>query len=106
MLRDHSMTEDIRIDWSVIDPDRVEAINHDQLAGLQIADAVASSVFYAVNLNPYGEAESRYLELLTPTIYRHRDDALGYGLKFWPSRLSDLRKTLEHLAVFERFGRT
>jgi len=36
-------------------------VNHEKLAGLQIADAVASGVYCAVNLSQYGEAEPRYL---------------------------------------------
>src|SRR4030067_2191249 len=43
----------VRIAWNVVDPDLVRAINHDQLAGLQLADAVATRVFYAVHKNRY-----------------------------------------------------
>jgi len=52
---------DARIDWNAIRPQQVRAVNHDQLAGLQMADAVASSLFFAVNLTQYGEVvEDRY----------------------------------------------
>jgi hypothetical protein len=74
---------DVRIHWPSFDVDAVRAVNHDQLAGLQIADAVATSVFYAVHRNPYGETERRYLELLARNIYRNRRTVAGYGLKFW-----------------------
>jgi Protein of unknown function (DUF3800) len=74
---------EVRIHWPSFDIDTVRAVNHDQLAGLQIADAVATSVFYAVHKNPYGETEDRYLRLLARNIYRHRGTAAGYGLKFW-----------------------
>lgn len=102
-LRAQSDARDVRIDWDIIDPEMVQAVNHDQLAGLQIADAVASGIYYAVSLSQYGEAESRYLELLAPTVYRHRGSAFGYGLKFWPEDWVALSKTLGHLAAFERF---
>lgn len=103
LLREQSKPRDIRIDWNVIQPEAVRAVNHDQLAGLQIADAVASSIFYATHLTQYGENEPRYMELLDRTVYRHKQTAIGYGLKFWPEELSNLKETLEHLRAFERF---
>lgn len=74
---------DVNIHWDSISPDRVRAVNHDQLAGLQIADAVATSAFYAVNKSLYGEVEERYLRLLAKTLYRRKKQAIGYGLKIW-----------------------
>ncbi|MCL4316416.1 MAG: DUF3800 domain-containing protein [Gammaproteobacteria bacterium] len=102
-LKQSSEAKDIRVDWSVIHPHQVKAVNHDQLAGLQIADAVASGIYFAVNLNPYGEAEDRYLRLLSPTIYRHKKTAVGYGLKFWPEDLDSLSEELPHLAYFQAY---
>jgi hypothetical protein len=103
LLRQQAEASDVRIDWNVINPLTVRAVNHDQMAGLQIADAVASSVFYAAHLSQYRENEPRYLELLNRTFYRHKQTAIGYGLKFWPTEISALKETLEHLAIFERF---
>ena len=91
----------VTIDWSVINPDTVQAINHEKLMGLQLADAVASSLYYAVNVNRYGDTEPRYQAILHPTFYRYKGTALGYGLKFWPKAPSDLMPTQSHLAVFE-----
>ena len=99
-LKTTSEARDIRVDWSVVEPECVRAINHDQLAGLQIADAVASSFYFAVNRNQYGETEDRYARMLSRTIYRHRGTAIGYGLKFWPEDLVALEGMLPHLAVF------
>jgi hypothetical protein len=82
-LKAESTQKDVRIDWNLIDPARVRAVNHDQLAGLQLADAVATSAYYAVTPNIYGDIEDRYLRLIAPTIYRHQRRAEGYGLKFW-----------------------
>lgn len=73
----------VQIDWEVIDPTRVKAVNHDQLAGLQLADAVATSVWYAVTPNRYGDIEDRYLKLMARTVYRHEHRAEGYGFKAW-----------------------
>lgn len=100
-LRETAEAKDVRVDWDVVRPEQVKAVNHDQLAGLQIADAVASGIYFAVNLNQYGEAEDRYLRLLAPTIYHYKKTALGYGLKFWPEDLDTLIETLPHLSAFQ-----
>lgn len=84
LLKRQSDWNDGRIDWSVIKTEQVRAINHEKMMGLQIADAVASSFYYGVQVNPYGFNESRYAQMLKPVVYRHRKQALGYGLKFWP----------------------
>lgn len=91
---------DVRIDWNVIDPRKVSAVDHTKLAGLQIADAVASSFFYAVNLNRYGEIEDKYAKFLLPQCYRHKSAVLGYGLKFWPEEFQKLKSANPHIAVF------
>ena len=101
-LRDGPPAATCHIEWGAIDPEMVRAINHDQMAGLQIADAVASGIYFALNLNPYGMAEPRYLELMHTRIYRHRGRAQGYGVKFWPD-FDQQKKTLDHLAAIERF---
>jgi hypothetical protein len=82
-LHDQPGGQEVRIDWNVVDESMVRAVNHDQLAGLQLADVVASSVYQAVNPNLYGEVEERYLELLRRTVYKHKGTHEGYGLKFW-----------------------
>lgn len=73
----------VNIDWNCIDESMVRAVNHDQLAGLQLADVVASSMYQAVTANRYGETESKYFQLLAKTIYKHKGKHEGYGLKFW-----------------------
>lgn len=99
-LREIGEAQDIRIDWSVVLPEQVTAVNHDQLAGLQIADAVASGFYFAVNRNPYGDVEDRYARLMMPTIYRHRGILEGYGIKFWPDSLTSLSNSLPELEFF------
>lgn len=86
---------DVRVDWNVVDPTRMRAVNHEQLAGLQLADAVASGVFYAVHRNPYGETEDRYLRLLAKTIYRNKGRAEGYGLKLWCDDSQEVARVLQ-----------
>lgn len=74
---------EIQVHWASVDPDNVRAVNHDKLAGLQIADAVASSIYFAANKTQYGEVEERYMKLLNRTVYRHKGRVEGYGLKLW-----------------------
>jgi hypothetical protein len=88
-------TKNVRIEWGVIDPNLVSAINHDQLAGLQLADAVATSVFYSVHKNQYGEVEDRYLKLIAPIIYRHEGKIEGYGMKFWCDEKAEITRIIE-----------
>ena len=83
LLQSSMNTNDVNIDWDVIKNDRVRAVNHEQMAGLQIADAVATSVFYAVNKSQYGQIEDRYLKIIGNMFYRNKVRLDGYGLKIW-----------------------
>jgi len=102
-LRDYldllrSMTAmDVRIEWSVIDPERVVALTSGKRMGLQIADAVAGSLYYAVERTRYGFTEDRYAKMLKPVLYHHRGKFLGYGLKFWPRECESLIQSDERL---------
>lgn len=93
-LRDDGTERDVRVDWSVVDPAKIKAINHDQLAGLQLADAVASGIFFSVHRNPYGEVEDRYLRLLAKTVYRNKERTEGYGLKFWCADPAEVQRVV------------
>jgi hypothetical protein len=90
LLRERSNDFGVRIDWSVIDEERIEARTHDSLMGLQIADAVASSMYYGVEPTEFGHTEPRYAQMLKPTVYHHRGDYLGYGFKLWPREVVPL----------------
>lgn len=83
--------EKIQIDATVIDPERIRSVDHAKLAGLQVADAVASGLHFALKVNRYGETESGYLAHLKKTIFRHRDVAMGYGLKVWPEDFATVK---------------
>jgi hypothetical protein len=85
LLKQSATSPDISIHWSAISCDNVRAVNHDKLAGLQIADAVASSIFFAANKTQYGEVEERYFRTLQPTLYKKKRRADGYGIKIWCS---------------------
>lgn len=86
-----------RIHWPSLDLRHVRAVNHDQLAGLQIADAIATSAFYAVHRNIYGETEGRYLHLLRRNVYRSNGRLDGYGVKLWCHDTDQCRRVIAAL---------
>lgn len=95
LLKQSATSSDISIHWPAISCENVRAVNHDKLAGLQIADAVASSIFFAVNKTQYGEVEERYLRTLLPTLYRKQRRADGYGMKVWCSDAVEKQRLTE-----------
>lgn len=66
-------------------------MEHSKLAGLQMADAVASGLHFAVKVNRYGETETGYPANLKKTVYRHQKSVMGYGLKVWPDDFATLK---------------
>jgi hypothetical protein len=80
---------DVRIDWRVIRADQIAAYSSGRRMGLQIADAVASSFFYAVNPSRLGFTEDRYARMLKPVVYNREGRYLGYGIKLFPKEVGD-----------------
>jgi hypothetical protein len=87
----------VTIEWSVIDAEKVTAVAHEKMAGLQAADAVASSVYAAVNLNRFNQTETAYASLLRPIFYRYKGRLWGYGIKWWPCNLEKMQSANPHL---------
>jgi len=80
-LREQS--DGVRIDWDIIRADQIKSYSA-KLRGMQIADAVASSFYYGLELDQYGFCEPRYASMLQPTVYHHKGRYAGYGFKFFP----------------------
>lgn len=92
LIRQHDGDpQKVQIDPTVIDPERIRSVEHFKLAGLQVADAVASGFHFAVKVNRYGETETGYVPHLKNTLYRHQKTALGYGIKTWPEDFATLK---------------
>lgn len=90
-----------RVHWPAINIERLRAVQHSQLAGLQIADAVASSTFYAVNPSRFGITDPSYLHFLRHHVYRQEGAWLGFGVHFL-SDFGSLKSRMPHLgAAFE-----
>lgn len=74
------------LDSTIIEPSEIHLRPTGQRAGLQIADAVASSILQAVQPSQYGFAEPRYLQMLRGVLHRHATAGYeGYGLSFEPT---------------------
>lgn len=93
----------LQIDPKVIDPNRISSVEHYKLAGLQIADAVASGMHFAVKVNRYQETEASYLQHLKKRCYRHKDNVMGYGIKLWPEDIMALKTKAPEVLNFEGF---
>lgn len=100
-LKSFSDAQQVRIDWSVVDTDRIHPIPHERMAGLQMADALSSGLKFAIEPNAYGDFESRYAEILMPMFYRHHQVLHGYGIKIWPIKLSEFNEKLPHLSFLK-----
>lgn len=105
-LKRQSQVQDGGIEWAVIKPDDITAYTAGKRMGLQIADAAASSFFYAVQPSQYGFIEGRYARMLKPVVY-HRDGRyLGYGLKFWPREADAVWQNDKRLDWLEDYTKT
>lgn len=103
LTRTGDQPQDVQIESSVIKPDQIRAVEHSKLAGLQAADAVASSLHFAVKRNRYGEAEPSYVKLLDNTFYRHKGIVEGYGIKLWPDSLGKTKRKAPEAENLEGF---
>jgi hypothetical protein len=92
------------INWSVFDPSDIAVENHEKRAGLQIADAVTSAFFSAVEPNTYGNYETRYAENLRSSVLRRGGSALNCGITPVPS-FTKCQPNDHQLAFFESFRR-
>jgi hypothetical protein len=102
LIRQHDDDpQKVQIDPAVIDPERIRSVEHSKLAGLQVADAVASGFHFAVKVNRYGETETGYLPHLKKTLYRHQKIVLGYGIKLWPEDFVTLKTKAPETASLE-----
>lgn len=102
-LRDNTGYIDVRIDWSAVKPEQIRSATAGKYMGLQVADAVASSLYYAVQPSQYGFTEDRYARTLKPVTYYRSAKYVGYGLKFWPGEIEQQIRSHPHLAWVSHF---
>jgi hypothetical protein len=91
-------SDGVDIRWKVFDehPFRIDSPREVEL--LQIADTSASALFRAIEPDRYNNTEPRYLEELSPKIYRRgQGNITSYGLKVFPSDVSEVGGPLAFL---------
>ena len=105
-LKRQSQVQDGGINWAVINPEEITSYTAGKRMGLQIADAMASSFFYAVQPSQYGFIEGRYARMLKPVVYHREGRYLGYGLKFSPREADATWQNDKRLDWLENFLKT
>ena len=83
-LKSLSRTQQISIEWDVIQPQLVAPRQSRSVVGLQLADVVAGSFFKGLEPTGYGLVEDRYARELRAVVYKRGGQQLGYGVKLWP----------------------
>ena len=102
LIRQHGDDpQKVQIDPTVIDPEHIRSVEHSKMAGLQVADAVASGLHFSVKVNRYGETEAGYLPHLKKSLYRHGKTVLGYGIKMWPEDFHVLKAKAPEIVNLE-----
>ena len=88
----------VEIYWPAIQQERLQAVAHHQRAGLQLADAIATSYMYALRLSRHRVSDPSYVALLRGHAYRRKHKFLGYGLKCL-SDWDELKRKMPHLGA-------
>ncbi|PAD73656.1 DUF3800 domain-containing protein [Paenibacillus campinasensis] len=73
-----------------------------QSKNLQLADAVVSSLYKALEPNQYGLTEDSYIEALRPFIYNSNGNYHAYGLKVFPNSFRDLQNEHRWIRMFTK----
>ena len=89
-----------RSDAKAIQPLQIETHTPGNRIGLQVADAVASSYFYAVEPSAYGLPEEGYVRLLRSCAFSRDESIWHHGVTIFPHDADELRKEGRYLAGF------
>lgn len=73
-----------------------------QSKNLQLADAVVSSLYKALEENQYGLTEYSYIQTLRPFIYHSNGNYHAYGLKIFPESFNNLQKEHKWIRMFTK----
>ncbi len=96
-LETNRIALDYRAAPGVVRPEDLCTYTSGKRMGLQIADAVASSYYSAVEKSSFGFTEESYAKLLLPRAYRHDGQLWGYGIKMVPRETEERRRAGEIL---------
>ena len=76
--------QDIRIDFEKVPVEKLKTQTPGRSMGLQLADAVAGAFFNALERDKFGNTEPRYIQTMSPVLYRDNKNLQGYGYKIVP----------------------
>lgn len=96
--------QDIRIEFDRIPIDKLKTQTPGKSMGLQLADAAAGIFFNALERDNFGNTEPRYLNIISPVLYRNQAIAKGNGFKIVPRealRTLQTEESLEWLTEFK-----
>lgn len=83
----------------------VEYVPHTQVAGLQLADVIASAFYQAVDANSSRWTTS-YAIALAPIMARERGVVADFGLVMQPTRSDEITLTEDQRRIFRHYGYT
>ena len=83
----------------------VDYVPHQQNAGLQLADVVASAFYQAANSNE-PRWEVRHAKQLEPIMAKERNVVADFGLALQPTNSRDLCLTRDQKLIFKHYGYT
>lgn len=94
-----------RIKWAVIDRDQLHSFRHENRAGLQIADVVASAFYQACDNQFTGPCNPTFARLLRPlmTCRSGRRRPAGYGVKLMP-HMDEAKLSPDQAQIFHEYG--
>lgn len=98
-----------RVEFDVLHPALFRVYNHNERAGLKLADIAASAFFKAIDIYDTKNRDAQFAKALAPRM-AHAPNAKqigGYGVKLWPS-WTKLTKEVgvprDQLEIFSHFG--
>ena len=93
------------IKWSVMDLNQIHYYNHGHRAGLQLADAVASSFYQAVNRDNQAQCDPQFAKLLMPRIWKNtKKQWFDSGFTVFPFPLKDVPLDEQQKDIFHFYG--
>jgi hypothetical protein len=95
--------QDIRIEFDRVPVKKLKTQTPGRSMGLQLADAAAGTFFNAFEKDAFGNTEPRYLNMISPVLYRHDRSIRGYGLKVVPREAMKILQTEESLKWLMQF---
>jgi hypothetical protein len=91
--------DDVSIEWPMFEGHPFRVDRPASVEMLQLADTAASAIYQAVEPDPYGNTEPRYLKELKPKIFCPEGKPVtSYGLKTFPPKVAQPGGSLHFLA--------